>query len=735
MTSLKRTRKRRTVLVAKLENHRGVFHALRWLPLVALALLTYTLYPVAGGFDIPNVAPGDVAAVDVLAPFEFEVFKSPAELARDAEVFAATVKPIYELQIAEADSIIRVAEALFAGLDTAGTPAEIVQIAQASNVRFAVEEAEYLAESGRLGSFRRAVVTMLRRELRSGVAAEGIMEEESNVEIVTRTHDTERVMRRDSVLSLSRYVERRSRYHPDPNSSIGDEVYLKFVSALFKPTLIPNTAETEAIRDELRASIDSVKDVVMANERIIAAHEVVTAAARDRLLALRAELLKRGGGSELNVAGAAGQIFTNALILSIFWLFLLFYRRQTYEDLRRVLVLTLILAIVVVTAALNQRFVSSGPELIPVPAAAMLITVLLSGRSSLVASVVLAVLLGSQAAYGGQDAVYIALIGGVAATLSVRAIQRRSQLVVAFAVTMAGFVAVGLTVGMRVDWSLAEFGYSLIRGATNAFGSAAFVAFSLPIFESLTRVTTDLTLLELSDPNRPLLRRLATEAPGTYAHSLAMANLCEAACNAIGANGLLARVGCYYHDVGKLAKPHYFAENQIRGHNPHDRLSPTASAEIIREHVPLGIKLADEHKLPGVIKSFIPEHHGTQQIAYFLDRAKRTESDEEVNPELFRYPGPIPQSEETAVTMLADGVEAALRVIEDPTEEKLADAINHILSQRIESGQLREAPITLAQLNRIKQEFLRVLSGMYHSRIEYPEESGGITARWQAAEG
>lgn len=713
--------------------HRSMQHVVCWLPLVGLAALTYMLYPVAGGFDLPNVEPGDVAPVDVLAPFEFEVYKSPAELARDAEVFAATVRPIYELQVDAVDSIENAAVELFETLDTVTTAAEVTRIVLGAGLRLTVEEGDYLAERGRIRSFRDAVLAILRRELRSGVAAEGVLEEEPSSQIVMRSPDTERVLRRDSVLSLSRYLERRSQYHPDPNSSIGDEVYLKFVSAMFRPTLIRNTVATEAIRDELRASVDSVKDFVMANERIIAAHEVVSAAARDRLLALRAELLRRGGGSEANIAGAAGQIFANALILSIFWFFLMFYSRDTYREIRHILVLALIFAIVVVSAALNQRYLSSGPELIPVPAAAMMVAILFRGRVSLVASVTLAVLLGSQATYGGQDAVYIALIGGVAASLSVRSVQRRSQLLIALAVTTLGFILVSITVGLRVDWSWAELGSSIARGTFNAFASAALVAISLPIFESLARVTTDLTLLELSDPNRPLLRRLATEAPGTYAHSIAMANLCESACNAVGANGLLARVGCYYHDVGKLAHPQYFAENQIRGTNPHDRLSPSTSAQIIREHVPIGIKLADEHNLPRVIRDFIPEHHGTQQITYFLDQARRAGSPDDIKMELFHYPGPLPQSSETAVTMLADGVEAALRVIEEPTRDKLSDAIDHITNQRLEAGQLRNAPLTMQQMDRVKQEFLRVLSGMYHNRIEYPEESGGITANWSAA--
>jgi len=209
-----------------------------------------------------------------------------------------------------------------------------------------------------------------------------------------------------------------------------------------------------------------------------------------------------------------------------------------------------------------------------------------------------------------------------------------------------------------------------------------------------------------------------------------MANLCEAACNAIGANGLLARVGCYYHDVGKLANPSFYVENIGRGRNPHDALSSHQSAAVIRRHVPDGLQLAREAGLPETIRRFIPEHHGTQEISYFLERARA--DDPGVDPTPFRYPGPRPQSAETAIALLADAVEAALRVLDEPSPETLTEAVDHLVDARIESGQLREAPLTLRQIEIIKREFLRVLSGLHHTRVEYPEDAGGITADWEA---
>ena len=267
---------------------------------------------------------------------------------------------------------------------------------------------------------------------------------------------------------------------------------------------------------------------------------------------------------------------------------------------------------------------------------------------------------------------------------------------------------------------------SAFLGVLMAPASASLAMIVTPIAESATRITTDLTLLELSDLGRPLLRRLALEAPGTWAHSLAMANLCESACNIIGANGLLARVGCYYHDVGKLANPRFFMENQGGGPNPHDELSPTESARIIRNHVLDGIALAEDAGLPEVVKAFIPEHHGTTEITYFLSRARLLASDGRVNPADFRYPGPRPQSAETAVAMLADSAEAVVRVLDDRRPELVREAIEQLVAQKLSSGQLDEAPLSLVDLDRIKREFARVMSGTYHKRIGYPRAAAAL---------
>src|SRR4029078_7939742 len=233
----------------------------------------------------------------------------------------------------------------------------------------------------------------------------------------------------------------------------------------------------------------------------------------------------------------------------------------------------------------------------------------------------------------------------VAGAVAIRVVRRRRHLYLTIGMlALAGGLA-SVTIGLINGWTTVTIVASALLGLLMAPASASLAMIVMPLAESATRITTDLTLLELSALGRALLRRLAQEAPGTWAHSLAMANLCESACNIIGANGLLARVGCYYHDIGKLTNPGFFVENQAGGANPHDDLSPIESPRFIRRHVLAGVALAESAGLPGVVKAFIPEHHGTGEITYFLSRARSRDPNGVVNPADYRYPGPLPHSD------------------------------------------------------------------------------------------
>lgn len=477
--------------------------------------------------------------------------------------------------------------------------------------------------------------------------------------------------------------------------------------------------------------VDSLRHVVRAGDRIVSLGETVTRDQSLNLSAISNYLANQSEGVGL-LRSVVGPILFNGLILGTFWLLVMFYRWETYSSLREMTFFGIAFSLVVLLTAMVSRLLPGRPELIPIPFAAILVTLIYNGRMGLYAATTLAILIGSQWSLRDSDVLFITLISGVAAAVGTRAARRRKELYLTIGATVCAYALAAVTLGLLQGWVLSEVGWSTMRGAVTALGSASVSMLLLPVAEAATGVTTDITLLELSDPGRPLLRRLALEAPGTYAHSIAMANLCESACNAIGANGLLARVGCYYHDIGKARHPEYFVENQQPGHNPHDQITPAESAAIVRNHVLDGVMMAREAGLPESIVAFIPEHHGTLFIEYFLDRARK-ESGAAVNPEDFRYPGPRPRSAETAIVMLADATEAALRLLGDPTVERVRGAVDFLVQEKLDSGQLRDAPLTLSELDRVKEEFIRVMSSMRHVRVEYPSRIGGIAARFPQA--
>ncbi|MCU0649693.1 MAG: HDIG domain-containing protein, partial [Gemmatimonadaceae bacterium] len=285
------------------------------------------------------------------------------------------------------------------------------------------------------------------------------------------------------------------------------------------------------------------------------------------------------------------------------------------------------------------------------------------------------------------------------------------------------YAVMAVAVGLVREWNVEQIVGVAAWGMANGLISVALAFTLLAPLEELSGVDTYLKLLEWSDLNRPLLRRLSLEAPGTFAHTVAVANLVEAACTAIGANGLLGRVGTYYHDIGKLSDPQYFVENQPKGRNPHDLLTPSVSAGIIRQHVKDGLVLAEAHGVPRSIRAFITEHHGTAPLTYFLEKARSASGEyPALGPHSgeFTYGGPIPQSAETAICMLADGAEAVTRSLTDPTPARIRDVVEQIVAAKMGQGQLRDTPLSFRQLEEVKAQFVRVLTGMYHSRIEYP---------------
>ena len=352
-----------------------------------------------------------------------------------------------------------------------------------------------------------------------------------------------------------------------------------------------------------------------------------------------------------------------------------------------------------------------------------LVTVLFESLEfSLLFSILIAFL--SASIDGGNFNVGVSLFAAsFSATMLSYRVRKRSTLM--RAIVLAGIVQFAVAFMMehgRNIFPITELDVSLLKmSAVNIFISLAVVLTLQPVFEYIFRVLTDISLFELSDFNHPLLRRLILEAPGTYQHSLVVANLSESAAEAIGANALMARVGAYYHDIGKLLKPDYFVENLVNYRDVHKKLKPSMSKLIIFNHVKEGAELAKKHHLNPNIVDFIFQHHGKTLVYYFYQRAKELEPDSQ-HEEEYRYPGPKPQRKEIAIVALADTIEALSRTLDEPTPSRIEEMVREIVRKRFMEGELDECSLTLKDLERITKSFIRVLNAMFHTRINYPKD-------------
>jgi len=363
-----------------------------------------------------------------------------------------------------------------------------------------------------------------------------------------------------------------------------------------------------------------------------------------------------------------------------------------------------------------------APTLVtPLPAAAIMVSLFLNQRIALAAVLAWGLLLQALPAQGA-DVLIIGSLGSWAALHALRRVRERWD------VGRAGFrvaavMAVSTLLMMLLRGrGLDDAGLSAVHAALSGPMAVVLAVGVLPYLEKLSGIVTPFTLLELANPAQPLLRTLLLKAPGTYHHSILVGNLGEAAAEAVGADPLLVRVGAYYHDVGKTKRPYFFIENQQGMPNQHDQISPRLSALVITAHVREGIELAREHRLPEQVAAFIPTHHGCSLVSYFFHQAKEAEGGEEVLEEHFRYPGPRPTTKETAIVMLADGVEATCRTLTRPSPEQIEATIRRIVQKRVDEGELSEAPLTLAEIEVIIGVFNRILQGLYHQRIEYPDQ-------------
>lgn len=492
------------------------------------------------------------------------------------------------------------------------------------------------------------------------------------------------------------------------------EALRSLASAVLKPNLVLNELETEKRRQQARESILPVEREILQDTVIVRKGDPVTAEDIQKLRALGLLQRKTRWTAVLGVA---------LMVLLLMGLSLAYLRILAPRVAGNDRLLTLLALVAVGTLGAGRLFLlvphPLAGYLFPVATGPLLVAILLDSRLAVLTAGELALLTGIMAG-SDLDLAVQAMAGSLGGILAVQKVSQRSDLTRAgLFVSTANLLAIwGL--GLLAGQGAGAFLTSGAVGILNGLLAAILAIGSLPYLENAFGITTPVKLLELANPSHPLLKRLLLEAPGTYHHSIVVGNLAEAAAEAVGADGLLVRVGSYYHDVGKIKRPEFFIENQLLAPNPHDKMSPSLSALVITSHIKEGLELAREYNLPEVIKAILKQHHGTTLVSYFYHQA--AENQGSVPEADFRYEGPIPQSKEAALVMLADSVEAAVRSLVNPTQGKIDGLIRKIIKDRLNDGQLDQSDLTLRDLDRVAQAFSRVIAGIYHPRVEYPEE-------------
>lgn len=684
---------------------------------------------------------------DVIAPFSFPIYKAPAEYKKEVEKAKEKVKPVFDrvqIERYRLDSTATFISQIHTALELqlkmerernkvifSRDSAALSNILQGLSYNFSNSDWQQLLVTvyrnptilRRISSLSPTVTSILASDYQTGIIDRPRDQVGSSV-IVVRQRNSETPVPLEQVLTAHDVANQLDL----ASLSIlkGDTAIARILSGAIASQVLPNLSYNQAqTQKEINAAVDLVPKTVgfvKENERIIGKHDRITKETKLKLDSLEKALRERTGAADLMMQ-FGGKFLMMLVIIGLLSIYLFLFRKKIFFSNK----MLLLIAVLIIFEAMLMYFAFTAQTTLPVqylvlvPVASMILTIVFDSRVAFQATVAIALMAG---AMKGNDfsAAFTALSAGALAVYTVRDIKNRTQIFRSLVFIFLGYAVATLAVSFQraedLPTILAEFSFIAVNSVLSPI-----ITFGLLIFfERVFNIATDLTLLELSDFNQPVLRELSQKAPGTFHHSIIVGTLAEKAAEAVNANPILARVGAYYHDIGKTLKPEYFVENTMDSNkSKHDWLPPDISVQMVMSHVSEGIELGKKYHLPQRILDFIPMHHGTTLVAYFYGKAlKRPFATGDVSEDDYRYDGPRPQSKETAIVMLADSVEAATRSLQEKSVGNIVSMIDAIVKSRYEEGQLDDTNLTFGDLTKIKESFLAVLSGIYHKRIEYP---------------
>ena len=498
-------------------------------------------------------------------------------------------------------------------------------------------------------------------------------------------------------------------------SEVQAGIVSELASDLIEPNSFYNAEKTDEDKQLARENVAPVSQTIVEGEIILREGDIVTPLDVEALSALGLHQ------AEIEWQGIVSPIIFVLLITIVLGLYLIRFRPGYWTRWPHMLLLLLLLVLFILAGKLMVSDQTTLSYLLPTAALSMLLTVLLGPQLAITVTVLFSIIVGFMAGSSLEVATY-ALVGGLIASLSLRKVEKLNAFFWAgIYVALANLAVIFAFRLPKQNYDTVQLltlaGLSLINGGLSA--SLTLAGFYL--LGTLFDITTSLQLMELARPTHPLLRQLLLKAPGTYHHSILVSNMAEEAAGRIGADALLARVGAYYHDIGKTLRPYFFVDNQMGGVNVHESLDSRTSAQIIISHVTDGLDLAKKYRLPNKVRDFISQHQGTGVATYFYRQALESEGDS-VNEDDFRYPGPKPQTKEIAIVMLADSCEAAVRAERPDSLEGIEELVRKVIASKMSDRQLDECDLTLRDLDQVRGAFVKILQGVFHPRVKYPEE-------------
>ncbi|MBP6671837.1 MAG: HDIG domain-containing protein [Bacteroidetes bacterium] len=723
--------------------------AAKWTLLGVIVLLTALMFP--QGLAVESDYPVGMIWTenDLYAPFAFPIYKDDREYQRERQLAAGKVYKVFEENPEISGHYLDSLKQFFITLQTIidrrkEDEAEIKAALTNFPVQFHAEEWQTLwflrnAERKASGKPPKYSFDKLRRDVLlvvNGLYLQGIVDVRKS-----QFRDDELIAKRkkttEQIIPLGRLLDKFELGKAVQQTFVagfkGENDTVSIAVKIALTFLEPNvTYQREQTEREVQFAVDLVPRTIGAvseGERIIAKRDRVNDEIKLKLDSMRKAKEERGAGINAYVTFVGKSL----RVFSIIWMLVMYvylFRKKIYHDNKKLLIMSLLFFVVSFIAYLTVQNTTELPlrYLIIIPAVSMILAIIFDSRIAFYSTVVLSLIV---AGIRGNDysIALSSLVAGAFAIYTVRDIKKRTQIFRSIIYVFLGYAVTIIALGLERYESIPVMGNQLLVAAFNSILSPVLTYGILIFFEKIFGISTELTLVDLSDLNHPLLKDLSHKAPGSFHHCVSVATLAESAAEAIGANTTLARVGGLYHDIGKSLNPESFVENQLGAENKHKTMSPRKSVRVIAAHIDDGVKLAKQYKLPQAVIDFIPMHHGTMHVGFFYEKALRQKRLKgEVNENDFRYPGPRPNTKETAIVMLADGIEASTRAIQEPTVEKIEANVDSLMKMRLLEGELDESNLNLRDLNKIKESFMKILIGVHHSRLQYPDPVNTISS-------